>query len=159
MPTRSNVTCRLNNKYRRALSGRFVEGSGSIYDKSNKKDYEGGFVTEIGRGEITCCGIDELDFQILNENWMDGEFLQNLSRKDWNSLIACYIKGSLENSDERILIVGIPVKVGESSMYNIDFYKRLRITLNEFGFRELCRPYRNRNSGNIIVVLAGQVPE
>lgn len=159
MPTRSNVICRLNANYRRALSGRFSESGGSIYDKKCTSSFDKGFVTEIGRGEVTCCGIDELDFQILNENWKESDFPQNLSKKDWDNLIALYIKGTLETQDERILIVGIPVKVGQSSMYDIEFYKRLRITLNEFGFRELCKPYRNRNSGNTIVVLAGQVPE
>ena len=159
MPTRSNVTCRLNNNYKQALKGRFAAHGARIYEKQCKSQHDDGFITDIGKGDITCCGIDELDFQVLNENWIESEFLQNLSSKDWNSLIACYIQGSLDNVDERILIIGIPVKTGTSSMYNVDFYKRLRVTLNEFGFRELCKPYKNRNSGNIIVVLSGQVPE
>lgn len=144
-----NVTCKLNNKFKQALQGQYVSYSyGRILINDPNIDIE------LTLGETTCCGVDELNFQGIQENY---EILA-LSEDHWKELIAKYIKGSCERADHRIVFVGIPTKVGYHSMYNLDFYKRLRHTLKEFGFKELCKPYRNGGSGNTIVVLAGQMP-
>lgn len=146
MPTRSNVTCRLNAKFQRALERtRFDAGL---------QDTKLGHTIYVESGNTNCCGIEELDFQGLFKYWDEYK-----NSNVWNELVAKYIKFSCEVDDERVVFVGVPTRVGGGSIYDIDFYKKLRGTLNEFGFRELCKPYRNRNSGNTIVVLAGQMPE
>jgi hypothetical protein len=105
----------------------------------------------VAVGGTNCCGIEELDFQAIQEIWEEYP-------KNWDELIARYVKATCEVNDERVLFVGIPTRVGNNSMYTIAFYKKLRETLVKFGFKELCKPYRNQNSGNTIVVLAGQMP-
>lgn len=152
MQTRSSVTCRLNRSFRAALErNRFVTADGMILDPKN------GHELYVRTGETICCGIDELDFQPLNEEY--DEWVSKLSDSNFKELVARYVKASCEVNDERVVFVGIPTSVGQSSMYNIAFYERLLDTLKTFGFRELCKPYRNRNSGNTITVLAGQMPE
>lgn len=144
----SNVTCRLNAKFRKALEGTaFRLEDGEIYGNNSGKRIIG-----IDRGDTRCCGIEELDFQPLQEIHEDYS-------KNWEELVAKYVKGSCERNDERVVFVGIPTRVGNHSMYHLAFYNRLRDTLEEFGFKPLCKPYRNANSGNTIVVLAGQMPE
>jgi hypothetical protein len=149
-----NVICRLNKKFTKALVD---TDCFRIHDSDTiRKITDGDYVYfEVSRGETMCCGIEELDFTYLNENYRDALSLKN---KDWNSLIAKYIKCTCDRPDPRVVFVGIPTRVGSQSMYSIEFYKRLRKTLNEFGFRELCKPYKNLSSGNHIVVLAGQMP-
>lgn len=146
-PTRSNVTCRLNAKFQAALnSSAFRHDDGIIYGVSS-----GSHIVDVSRGNTRCCGIEELDFQSLQNVW------ENYP-KNWNELVAHYVKASCERNDERVLFVGLPTKVGAHSMYTLKFYEKLRATLKEFGFKEVCKPYRNANSGNTIVVLAGQMP-
>lgn len=150
MPARLSVTCRLNAFFRDSLAGtHFIAMDGEL------KDPKTGLRIDVQRGDTVCCGVDELNFQGLNNaHWRDYH-----GTKHWPELIAKYIDmGCERRDDERVVFIGIPTQVGNHSMYDIRFYKELRKILNEFGFRELGRPYRNRNSGNTIVALAGQMP-
>lgn len=150
MPTRSSVICLLNSNYKKALSlDRFKIEDGSILDTKNDEH------THISTGSTECCGIDELNFTSIQDSEYENEFSNEL----WECFIAKYIKGSCTVSDQRIVFVGLPVKVGNHSMYKMNFYEKLFKTLKKFGFRELCKPYKNKSSGNTITVLAGQIPE
>jgi hypothetical protein len=159
MPIRSNVICRLNASFRSALSRDYFKRSSSYgWEEQVFRDKKGNEYS-IRHGSTVCCGLDELDFGPLNDLWKETDLLYKLTSNQWKELIAKYIKESCDRTDERVVFVGIPTRVGGDSMYDLDFYEKLRRTLNEFGFRELCHPYKNRNSGNDIVVLAGQMPE
>jgi hypothetical protein len=149
-PTRLNVTCRLNSVFLAALEGNYFEhqtDSGEITDRKSEN------IIFVSNTDMSCCGIDEIDFQGLSKIW--DEYAKTTH---WKELVARYIKASCDRVDERIVITGIPVKVGPHSQYHMPFYKKLLETLKEFGFRELCKPYRNANSRNTIIVLAGQIP-
>lgn len=100
--------------------------------------------------------MDELNFQELQKYWDrykdDAEAFE--------ALVAKTIETAPRNdvSDKRVLVVGIPTKVGGDSQYNLDFYNKLREVLESFGFIALSAPYKNKNSGNTIVAMAGQLP-
>lgn len=105
----------------------------------------------ISNSTLQCCGITELDFQALNAWFKNGNDIPN--KLSFKQLVAFMID-RWYCEDERVLIVGIPTRVGEYSSYHMEFYEKLRDVLNGFGFTELAKPYENANSGNEIVVLA-----
>lgn len=150
--------CKLNDTYKKAFGGgdRFQIIDGLIKDiKKDSKWY--GTTIHMVNHRLNCCGIDELVFLPMMKEWKAK--YQDLSEANWQQLVAMGIKLSLRvQNDQRIVFVGIPVKVGEASMYDTDFYTKLRKTLAKFGFIELCAPYRNRSSNNTITVMAGQIP-
>lgn len=167
----SAATCKVNQRWHTALAGKRFKyetdyhftvtssyGGGS-YDsykdvlKDCKKSAVGTLAVEVSSiSGMACCGMEELTFESLQKSWSKYQ-----DDKDWPELVAKYIKSGLGEEDNRILVVGVPVKVGASSQYNIDFYNRLRETLESFGFRQIGVPYKNSNSQNTIVVLAGQL--
>ena len=116
-------------------------------------------------GYFVVCGIDklikditELNFQSLNTPRSLVAAINLLPTAAFEELIACFIRASEQHSDRRIVLVGIPTRVGNSSMYNLQFYEKLRETLHHFGFQEVCKPYKNESSSNTIVVLVAQMP-
>ena len=105
---------------------------------------------------LSCCGVTELNFQSLNAPKLVAG-INLLPTAAFEELIACFIRASVQHSDRRIVLVGIPTKVGSGSMYNLSFYEHLRIVLHRFGFQEVCKPYKNESSSNTIVVLIAQM--
>ena len=116
-------------------------------------------------GNTQCCGIDELDFRLLgekNKGFDDDISSENLLYKNsyFDEILAKIIMLQCTQKDQRVLIVGVPTSVGNDSSYNLEAYEKILKTLKSFGFKELCsKPYKNKNSGNFITVLAGQMPE
>lgn len=158
----SVATCKLNSRYQTAVNNpRIYYGSGAIdgwgntghglRDRKHVKD-----LLKIRSNSLLCCGMDELNFQELQKYWDrykdDAEAFE--------ALVAKTIETAPRNdvSDKRVLVVGIPTKVGGDSQYNLDFYNKLREVLESFGFIALSAPYKNKNSGNTIVAMAGQLP-
>ena len=105
---------------------------------------------------LSCCGITELVFNFLDRQ--DIIKLNALSYRDFDHFIMAIIRLGVDNNDKRMLVCGIPTKVGTNSGYNIIFYRKLRRSLKRFGFIETSRPYVNENSGNTIVMLVGKLP-
>jgi hypothetical protein len=167
MSTPSAVSCKLNVLFKRALRGeRFYVGTtteknswGSSYVHTTLKDRKDRNmpVCVANVPGMRCCGMEELDFQQLQPAWRHYSGKNKLSPENWQELVARYIKHPIDENDHRMLFAGIPVDVGGASMYDIEFYNDLRGTLVSFGFKELCEPYKNKNSGNTIVALAGQL--
>lgn len=164
----SVVTCKLNSAYQRALEGnhfkfkknhKYIDQSSwsyyeiiadVLYDPKTKTTIK---VDDI-LGALQCCGINELLCTSIQTK-VD----EYIGTPQFPELIAKYIKYGLKNTnDKRILIIGIPVKVGTNSMYNIKFYEALRETLEDFGFKQVGQQYKNQNSKNTIVVMVGQLP-
>jgi hypothetical protein len=95
----------------------------------------------------------------LNCTPLQGPY-QRIYKKDeagFISLVANYIKECFSEADNRVVIVGLPVKVGEHSQYDAEFYAALKNALLELGFVQVGKQYKNRNSGNTIVALVGQL--
>lgn len=165
MPTPSAVTCKLNSRFVADLENpRFYRGSHMMTNEWNNaynykidvlRDKEHKTVAiEFKEPGMQCCGLEELDMAAIQKHWQ-------IYRKDPASLrglVAHYIRECFKEKDSRVLIVGIPTKVGASSIYDIDYYTQLRETLGELGFVEVGQPYKNVNSGNTIVALVGQLP-
>lgn len=164
MPTSSAVTCRLNSKFEEAVKNtRFYRG------RHSERGFYGSYQVELLKDKehprqkgprfklpgMACCGLEELDFQGLQEFWE--KYKDN--DVDFLNWVAKYIRECIEEDDNRVLIVGIPVKVGNNTMYNIEFYTKLRSTLEEMGFVQMGKPYVNQNSKNTIVALVGQLPK
>ena len=140
-----------------------------IIDKTTtsvkQKNWYGGYeeVYDVsiscGNANGTCCGIDELDFTCLY-NYV--KRVGELDDAKFTALVAGYVHHSHSlvdgerPRDSRFVFVGIPVKVGEGSQYDIAFYKRLTKVLESFGFVPLTNPYTNNNSRNEIIVLGAQ---
>jgi hypothetical protein len=160
MPRTSAISCKLNSKF--ASSDRFytktksVTGAYYSYPIEGLGDREKKHVLfEPSVPGCSCCGLEELDFTPLMKHW---ETYQDEGDDVWMEMVSAYIQECFGENDNRVMFVGLPTKVGGGSMYNIDFYRRLRKVLKKIGFREVCRPYKNANSGNTIVVLVGQLP-
>lgn len=105
---------------------------------------------------IRCCGITELDFQDIPTYR-----LRNLNQEDFEELIAKYMQDRMSCDDNRVFICGIPVHRNVardgSSMYDMQFYRRLKKTLEKFGaLRINQRSYTNSNSKNKLFVYALQ---
>lgn len=163
----SVVTCKLNSAYQRALEGKYFkfkrnqtlkeQNSWSFYERIADVLYDTKTETivKIGHalGALECCGINELLCTEIQKN-VD----QYIGTPHFPELIAKYIKYGVEQTDQRVLIIGIPVKVGTNSVYNIKFYEALRETLEDFGFRQVGKPYKNSNSKNTIIAMVGQLP-
>jgi hypothetical protein len=98
--------------------------------------------------------MDELDFQ----GFQDYYDRYRDDQEGFEGIVAKIIAAGVRQNDERVMVVGLPTSVSSGSMYNLEYYKKLRQTLLDFGFVELCKPYKNKNSGNTIVALAGQMP-
>lgn len=143
------ISCKLNKKFYDAKDRTQLEECNGTWSYK---------MTTICRAqqyskEPACCGLDELSF--LSLNW-DSHRVLTLPDEVFEELIAKYI--SIDPPDDhRIVFVGIPTRVGILSEYDIRFYRKLRRTLQSFGFVELSkRGYRNNNSDNIIIAMAGQ---
>ena len=103
---------------------------------------------------MICCGLEEIDLQSFYKVWC-----ANANNEIKQEALAKLIESvNSETNDKRMMFIGIPTRVGIDSDYNIKYYRWVLKTLKSFGFKPLCRPYRNENSGNTIVVLAGQFP-
>ena len=150
---------KLNNIYKAALAlhQRFSTSDGKIfiYAEGTKSLLKRQLFVEPQPHKLTCCGITELNFQTLNRI---APQMKELGDVSFRELIACFIEASVTTRDKRIVLVGIPTKVGINSLYNLEFYERLRLVLVEFGFKEICKPYTNAGSHNTIVVLTSQMP-
>lgn len=111
---------------------------------------------DAGRN-TNCCGIDELVFLDVSK-----EHFEMKNKKIFDEFTAKYIKYSIfyeESKDKRVVFIGLPVKVKSNSVYNSDYYIRLRASLERLGFVKLnARPYKNKNSSNSLTVMAGQFP-
>jgi hypothetical protein len=124
------------------------------YRFQTQKEYvlfEPDYYYDAAVADLQCCGISELNFQQLQDLY---------SSKYFEEIVAKHL-GTIVNglNDNRVLLVGMPTKVGDSSMYNIKFYRKLRKILLSFGFVELVdKPYKNGNSGNKVTVLACKIP-
>lgn len=164
------VICKINDRFRTALEGkRFKHDPSHSYTKKNswgsyemcesvikdcKSSAKGKLVCKTHSiDSMNCCGMEELTFMELQTVWNDYK-----EDSDWNELVARYIKSGIpEQNDHRILVVGIPVIVGTTSMYNLDFFTKVKETLEHFGFRQIGSQYKNQNSGNTIIAMAGQL--
>lgn len=145
----SAISCKLNSNYKKALKLRnYTTGYDVIYNNLADLIYPARSVT------TSCCGIDELDFGELYDVYQGISF-NGLKFKE---IVAKYIQTSLYQTDKRMVFVGIPTKVGLNSQYRGNFYPRLRKVLRNFGFVETCKPYKNQNSGNKIIMMVGQIP-
>lgn len=101
-----------------------------------------------------CCGISELSF--LD---MDDTLAKQYKGAKFDSLVALCLSAQLINEDNRVYIVGIPVKKinDDTSIYDFNFYKQLLKTLLKFGFKKVnARSYINANSSNKLYVLTVQ---
>lgn len=118
------------------------------------------FVAATSFGHIDCCGITELNMGNLkpaHDRYQDdGQFAE---------LVAKYIERGVwwenDQRDNRILVFGGPISTPHAhSQYDVDFYKRLIEVLRSFNFKRVhAEPYKNKNSGNTIQVLVGQMPD
>lgn len=160
----NNISCKLNSTYLKALEdNRFYKGTKTIsgfyggYKETGLKDrkHPRDMLIDLTSHQLGCCGLHELDFNDMNRQWND---IKNKVEEDFDKLIARYIDESIGPGDNRMTFVGIPTRVGLNSQYNIEFYRKLRTTLKKFGYIELCEPYKNVNSGNYIIAMAGQLP-
>lgn len=143
-------SCKLNQHFKKALKHEKIEIAwGEVFYDSGDGDDDR--FMNLSHG-LMCCGVTELNLTDFFRFWIDHRRDNNLLE----SALASLIKGAA--GDKRILIVGLPTRVSENSEYDIKYYRWLRKTFLSFGFRSLCKPYRNENSGNNIVVLAGQLP-
>lgn len=149
---------KLNETFQAALdSKRFYKGTGlDMYRNSIEgvKDRKAASrIIQTRTRQLGCCGLNELDFTLLQTHY---DWLEKESDKVFHEVVANYIRLSVPPQDHRVVIVGIPTSVGGASQYNLNFYRRLRSTLKDFGFEEVGKPYRNSNSNNTIVALVGQ---
>lgn len=149
---------KLNETFEAALdSKRFYKGKGQdIYRNSVEGLKDRKNPTRIIQARVRqlgCCGLNELDFTQMQAHY---DWYENESDKVFHEAVANYLRMCVPPQDHRVVIVGIPTSVGGASQYNLNFYRRLRSTLKDFGFEEVGKPYRNSNSNNTIVALVGQ---
>ena len=114
--------------------------------------YEGANVVS----RLSCCGISELHLLTLMPL-----FKKYGATKFWGHLVATYMWQSIKAiTDERVIIVGLPVRVGGGSQYDADYYKSLVDLFSTWGFTKVNdKPYRNMNSNNDIFVMVCRVPQ
>ncbi len=110
------------------------------------------FFASLSSGTMHCCGLEELDFQGLAKN------VGIQDSPDFEEAVAVYLKNEVCHNDKRIVIVGIPTRVGTGSQYSLEFYNKLREVLQGFGMQQAGSIYKNENSSNDIVALVGQMP-
>lgn len=158
--------CKLNKRFSDAVKNpgnvkwvREKEKSywGDAYYRWSLKSGNEIVIKQYGSGARTlaCCGITELVFTPLQNG--SNKYPEN--RDNFEQIVASYIWNTVSNTDQRIVIVGIPTDVGNQSQYRLSFYTQLREVLIKFGFQETSStPYRNQNSKNKIIVLVGQMP-
>lgn len=170
MPTPSIVTCKINKRFAdlctKGGTFKFVpqhretrKGYGAYeYDVVRNILTDGKKVTvdlDSASHQLSCCGICELTLSALQPVWVEGTLAH--ASDDWYELVAKFIHFGVPKDDSRIAVVGLPVRVGASSVYNIDFYDRMLTILTDFGFKQIGTKYVNENSKNTIVVMAVQL--
>lgn len=128
----------------------FGGGRYTVPGMRNKKDTK--FFAEQGHGSMHCCGLRELDFQVLAKTEIHSD-------PKFKEAVAKYLKAMVSEEDGRVIIVGIPTRVGANSQYNLEFYNALREVLHGFGMKQAGTIYKNSNSSNHIAALIGQMPE
>ena len=159
----SAISCKLNKNFKDTLRLKSYNAKGQtlIIDQTAADNAEIYHAWSPGTLEVepvaheNCCGISELSF----ENFYDYCRYTKLPYSEFLGITANYIKLAIcDTSDKRMVFVGIPTKVGLNSQYRGNFYPRLRKVLRNFGFVETCKPYKNQNSGNKIIMMVGQIP-
>ena len=157
------IKCKLNDTFKQALTGKHWEYAlrkASSYFNEHERCFKNGNL-EVrlinATSSFSCCGLSELNYNILNSTYIATPEVRDLSDDEWRELIAKYIKKQTHGLGGRVLICGIPKKVKANSQYSIAFYKRLFETLLDFGFVQLGNTYKNLTSKNNICVVAGQL--
>ena len=75
-----------------------------------------------------------------------------------HEVTAKYIHTAIVYRDCRIVIVGIPIKVGKNSVYDVHRYKEISEVLKLFGFQPVGKPYKNSNSKNTMIAMVCKGP-
>jgi len=126
--------------------GKVVDGNWNVLWVSNNNEDERVHFEEGDYSHMMCCGITELSFESLFED----EDLNSLSQGAFEEVIALHINARAQAKDHRMLIA--------SGIVGCLAYDRLKEVLSKFGFRQVHRrAYTNKNSGNRIWVMVGQL--
>lgn len=145
----------LNKTYLSLLKKKNVDYNGEYFYKENNENFLIKAYTATYNLRV-CCGICELNMQPFLDVWED-------SSKGLLEMCAKFIDWSIcncveEEQDKRLIIIGVPTRLVANTGYNIEYYRWVLKTLKKFGFKAISTRYKNRNSGNTMVVLAAQYP-
>ncbi len=105
---------------------------------------------------LNCCGISELHMSLLTP------YFETYGKdKDWPELVANFMwHGLKELKDQRVVIIGLPVRVGNNSQYDAEFYQSLVKLFTKWGFVQINqKPYKNQNSNNGLIVMICRLPK
>lgn len=119
----------------------------------------------------SCCGVSEITWQeaidqLLRSKTGDSwQYHPDQMRRAANKVTDSEVRALIRNAisqiiDERMVHTGIPSDLHKDRHSDywayMPVYAKLIALLPEFGFKQVGKPYINKNSGNKIVVFIGK---